>query len=615
MSDKKKSHVSDSKAIEGPPVPGGTGEKAQDFKGTIRTLAKRLKMFKIPILLVTLFSVVGTAFMIVGPRLLGNAITELANGFFSKVTGGSGIDFDKIAEILLMLLSLYVISLIFTYIQGWLMTGVSQKLTYQLRKEVAEKINCMPMSYFDEQNHGETLSLITNDIDTISVSLNQSATQIITSFVTVVGILIMMLSIDWAMTLIALAVLAVSMLLMSIIISQSQKHFQNQQEYLGHVNGQVEEIFGGQNIVRVFNAEKRVKQEFDKDNAKLYHSTWKAQFLSGLMFPVAMFVGQLGYIAVAVVGGVFVSSGRLEAGFILTFVQYNQFFSQSVTQLAQVSSLLQSTAAAAERVFAFLSLKEEEQTVANPVKLDQVEGYVSFQQVSFGYHPDNIIIKHLNTEVEPGQKIAIVGPTGAGKTTIIKLLMRFYHINGGHILLDGHDIQNFEKHDLRQIFGMVLQDTWLFHGTIMENIRYGRRNATDQEVIDAAKAAHAHHFIKTLPGSYHMMLNEETTNVSQGQKQLLTIARAILADPKILILDEATSSVDTRTEIRIQKAMDHLMEGRTSFIIAHRLSTIRDADRILVLRDGDIVEQGNHEQLIAQNGFYTSLYNAQFEAS
>lgn len=591
----------------------GAGEKAKNFKGTMKQLWKYLSRYWVALLLTVLFAVGSTVFAIIGPKILGNATTELFTGLMSKITGGAGINFEKITQILLFLLGLYILSAVFSYIQGWLMTGVSQKLTYQLRKQISEKVGRMPMSFFETKNHGEILSIVTNDVDTLSMSLNQSATQLITSIVTVIGVLVMMLSINWVMTLIALVILPVSAILVSQIVKRSQKYFKGQQEYLGHVNGQVEEVFGGHSVVRAFNAEKQVTEQFEKDNNTLYQSAWRSQFLSGLMMPVMTFIGNIGYVAVAIIGGYFAISGQITVGNIQSFIQYTRNFTQPITQLAQVSNMLQSTAAAAERIFEFLEEGEEDQTAENPVQMKQFDGSVAFEHVHFGYNPDKIIINDFSAQVKPGQKIAIVGPTGAGKTTMIKLLMRFYDVNSGAILVDGHDIRDFNRDDLRSLFGMVLQDTWLFHGTIMENIRYGRLGATDEEVYAAAKAAHADHFIKTLPDGYQMVLNEEASNVSQGQKQLLTIARAILADPKILILDEATSSVDTRTETRIQKAMDNLMKGRTSFVIAHRLSTIRDADLILVMRDGDIVEQGTHDELIAQKGFYESLYNSQFE--
>ena len=530
-----------------------------------------------------------------------------------KVSGGKGIDFDKIARILLTVMTLYAVSALFAYIQGFIMTGVSQKLTYRLRKEISEKINRMPMNYFDTKTHGEVLSRVTNDVDTLSQSLNQSATQVITSFTTIVGVLIMMLRISPLMTLVALLILPVSMTLISFIVKRSQKHFKNQQEYLGHVNGQVEEVYSGQNIVKAFNKEEDVIREFDETNEILYQSAWKSQFFSGMMMPIMQFVGNLGYVAVAILGGYLTIKDKIAVGDIQSFIQYVRNFTQPITQVAQVANLLQSTAAASERVFEFLEEEEEDQFAENPVSVEGLEGNVEFKNVHFGYNKDRIIINDFSAKVKQGQKIAIVGPTGAGKTTMIKLLMRFYDVNSGEILIDGHNLKDFNRGELRQMFGMVLQDTWLFHGSIKDNIRYGKLDATDEEIVEAAKAAHAHRFIQTLPNGYDMELNEEASNVSQGQKQLLTIARAILADPKILILDEATSSVDTRTEVRIQKAMDNLMRGRTSFIIAHRLSTIRDADLILVMKDGDIVEQGNHEELLLKNGFYAELYNSQFE--
>lgn len=597
----------------GPHGPMGAGEKAKDFKGTMKKLMEYLGTFRIGIVIVMLFAAGGTVFTIVGPKILGNATTEIFNGLVSKVSGGTGIDFDKIAKILFTVLALYGVSALFSYVQGFIMTGVSQKLTYRMRKEISEKINRMPVNYFDTMTHGEVLSRVTNDVDTLSQSLNQSATQLITSFTTIIGVLIMMLSISPLMTLIALLILPVSMALISVIVKHSQKHFRSQQEYLGHVNGQVEEVYGGQNIVKVFNKEEDVIREFDRTNEVLYQSAWKSQFFSGMMMPIMQFVGNLGYVAVAILGGYFVIQNRIEVGDIQSFIQYVRNFTQPITQAAQVANMLQSTAAAAERVFEFLDEEEEEQTVTDPVSVNGLKGNVEFKNVHFGYNKDRIIINDFSAKVRDGQKIAIVGPTGAGKTTMIKLLMRFYDVDSGEILVDGHNVKDFNRSELRMMFGMVLQDTWLFHGSIKDNIRYGRLDATDEEVVAAAKAAYVHRFVQTLPDGYNMELNEEASNVSQGQKQLLTIARAILADPPILILDEATSSVDTRTEERIQKAMDNLMKGRTSFVIAHRLSTIRDADLILVMKDGDIVEQGNHEELLAADGFYAELYNSQFE--
>ena len=579
----------------------GAGEKAKDFKGTIRKLMKYLSEYKIGLIFVLLFAIGSTIFNIAGPKILGKATTEIFTGLVGKVSGGSGIDFEKIAHILIFLMCLYVTSAIFSFIQGYIMTGVSQKLTYRLRKEISEKINRMPMNYFDTRTHGEVLSRVTNDIDTLSQSLNQSATQIITSFTTIIGVLIMMLSISPLMTLVALLILPISLGLISTIVKRSQRHFKNQQEYLGHVNGQVEEVYGGHNIVKAFNKETDVIKEFDETNEILYQSAWKSQFFSGMMMPIMQFVGNLGYVAVAILGGYLAIKKTIEVGDIQSFIQYVRNFTQPITQVAQVANMLQSTAAASERVFEFLEEEEEDQFAQNPVSVEGLEGNVEFDHVHFGYNADKIIINDFSAKVKQGQKIAIVGPTGAGKTTMIKLLMRFYDVNSGAILIDGHNLKDFNRGELRQMFGMVLQDTWLFHGSIKENIRYGKLDATDEEVIEAAKAAHVHRFVQTLPNGYDMELNEEASNVSQGQKQLLTIARAILADPKVLILDEATSSVDTRTEVRIQKAMDNLMRGRTSFIIAHRLSTISDADLILVMKDGDIIEQGNHEELLKQN--------------
>lgn len=591
----------------------GTGEKAKNFKGTIKKLMKYLSTYKIGLILVIIFAIGSTIFNIAGPKILGKATTEIFTGLVGKVSGGMGIDFDKVARILISLMCLYLTSAVFSFIQGYIMTGVSQKLTYRLRKEVSEKINRMPMNYFDTRMHGEVLSRVTNDIDTLSQSLNQSATQMITSFTTIIGVLVMMLSISPLMTLVALLILPVSLGLISMIVKRSQKHFKKQQEYLGHVNGQVEEVYSGHNIVKVFNKEEDVIREFDETNDILYQSAWKSQFFSGMMMPIMQFVGNLGYVAVAILGGYLAIQKSIQVGDIQSFIQYVRNFTQPITQAAQVANMLQSTAAASERVFEFLEEEEEDQFVENAVSVKGLEGNVEFDHVHFGYSEDKIIINDFSAKAKQGQKIAIVGPTGAGKTTIIKLLMRFYDVNSGAILIDGHNVKDFNRSELRQMFGMVLQDTWLFHGSIKDNIRYGKLDATDEEVVEAAKAAHVHHFVQTLPNGYDMELNEEASNVSQGQKQLLTIARAILADPKILILDEATSSVDTRTEVRIQKAMDNLMRGRTSFVIAHRLSTIRDADLILVMKEGDIVEQGNHEELLRKNGFYAELYNSQFE--
>ena len=596
--------------------PGGRmmpGEKAKDFKGTIGKLVRYMGNYKFGILAVIIFAVGSTVFNIIGPKILSKATTELYNGLIAKVCHTGSIDFARIGQILLFLLGVYVISALLSFLQGWIMTGVSQKLCFRFRREISEKIDRMPMEYFESRTVGEVLSRITNDVDTLGQSLNQSITTLITSVSTIIGVLIMMLSISPLMTLIALVILPVSGALIGVVVKFSQKHFVAQQTYLGKINGQVEEVYSGQNIVKAFNREEIVLKEFEETNHILYQSAWKSQFLSGLMQPIMTFIGNLGYVAVAISGSLLAIKGTIEVGDIQAFIQYVKNFTQPITQVAQVSNMLQSTAAAAERVFEFLEEKEEEQFVENPVKLADMQGSVSFEHVAFGYKPDKIIIHDFSSQVKPGQTVAIVGPTGAGKTTMVKLLMRFYDVNSGCIKVDGHDIRDFNRSELRENFGMVLQDTWLFKGTIMENIRYGRLDATDEEVIAAAKAAHAHHFIQTLPGGYQMELNEDASNVSQGQKQLLTIARAILADNKIMILDEATSSVDTRTEQRIQKAMNNLMKGRTSFVIAHRLSTIKDADLILVMKDGDIIEQGTHEELITQNGFYAELYNSQFE--
>ena len=592
---------------------GMSTEKAKDFKGTMKKLMGYLTQYKIGLLLVVIFAIGSTIFNIAGPKILGKATTELFHGLISKVSGGSGIDFDKIAKILIGLMCLYVCSALFSFIQGYIMTGVSQKLTYRMRKEISEKIDRLPMGYFDKMTHGEILSRITNDVDTLSQSLNQSATQVITSVATIIGVLVMMLSISPLMTVIAILILPLSMGLIGMIVKRSQRYFKEQQEYLGYVNGQVEEVYGGHNIVKAFNKEDDVIDEFDRDNDRLYRSAWKSQFLSGMMMPIMQFVGNLGYVAVVILGGYLAIKKTIEVGDIQSFIQYVRNFTQPIQQVAQVANMLQSTAAASERVFEFLGEPEEEAAPENPGVLKNPEGAVEFEHVHFGYNPEHTIIHDFSVKVEPGQKIAIVGPTGAGKTTMVKLLMRFYDVSGGSIKVDGHDIREFDRGELRRMFGMVLQDTWLFKGSIEDNIRYGKLDATHEDVVKAAAAAYAHRFIQTLPDGYGMELNEEASNVSQGQKQLLTIARAILADPKILILDEATSSVDTRTEVRIQKAMDNLMKGRTSFIIAHRLSTIRDADLILVMKEGDIVEMGRHEELLAKNGFYADLYNSQFE--
>ena len=596
---------------------GGRGmqptEKAKDFKGAMAKLFRYMGRYKFRFMLMFVFAVAGTVFNIVGPKILGKATTELYKGLVAKVNGTGGIDFEKIGMILLWTLGLYLASALFSFIQGFVMTGISNDVTYNLRKDISKKINRLPMNYFESRTNGEILSRVTNDVDTLQMSLNQSMTQLITSVTTLIGVFIMMLSINVWMTLAALLILPVSMLIINKVMKHSQKYFQAQQDYLGRVNGQIEENFGGHDVVRVFNKEQDVLTEFERDNGKLYESAWKSQFFSGMMMPIMQFVGNLGYVMVALLGGIFVIKGRIEVGDIQSFFQYIRNFTQPIQQIAQVTNLLQSSAAASERVFEFLEEPEEELQPENPDSIEGLEGNVQFEHVKFGYNPDKIIVNDFSADVHDGQKIAIVGPTGAGKTTMVKLLMRFYDINGGSIKVDGHDIRNFNRSNLREMFGMVLQDTWLFSGTIMENIRYGRLDATDEEVIAAAKAAHIHNFIMQQPGGYQMVLDEETSNVSQGQKQLLTIARAILADNKILILDEATSSVDTRTEMQIQKAMDNLMKGRTSFVIAHRLSTIRDADLILVMKDGDIIEQGNHEELLARKGFYADLYNSQFE--
>lgn len=589
------------------------GEKAKDFKGTMGKLLKVLSKYKFGFIIALIFAIGSTIFSIIGPTIMGNATTEIAEGLMDKIKGGTGIDFTALGKILLTLIIIYAVSSVFSFIMGWVLSGIAMKVSYKFRKEISEKIHRMPMNYFDTHSHGEILSRVTNDVDTLNNSLNQSLSQLITSVVSIIGVLIMMIRINLSMTLLALLILPISILMVSQVIKKSQKYFKQQQEYLGHVNGQVEEVYGGHTIIKAYNKEEDSLQEFNEKNEKLYESAWKSQFLSGLMMPIMAFVGNIGYVGVAILGGYLVIKGQIKIGQIQSFFQYIRNFTQPINQLMQVANMFQSTAAAAERVFEFLGAEEEVQTVENPVSTTSMNGNVEFKHVHFGYQPDKIIINDLNAKVYKGQKIAIVGPTGAGKTTIVKLLMRFYDINSGQILIDGHNIQDFNRSDLRKMFGMVLQDTWLFNGSIMDNIRYSKLDASDEEVIKAAKAAHVHHFISTLPDGYQMILNEEASNVSQGQKQLLTIARAILADPKILILDEATSSVDTRTELLIQKAMDSLMKGRTSFIIAHRLSTIRDADLILVMNDGDIVEQGNHEELLAKGGFYANLYNSQFE--
>lgn len=596
--------------------PGGMmpGEKAKNFRGTAKKLLQYMGRYKIGVFAVLIFAVASTVFGITGPKILGNATTELFNGLVAKVSGTGEIDFGRIGEILLFLLAIYLFSALCSFIQSYIMTGITQKICFRFREDISKKINRMPMKYFESRTVGESLSRITNDVDTLGQGLNQSVTQLITSVTMLIGILVMMLSISPVMTLIALVILPVSGILIAVVVKFSQKYFVAQQEYLGKINGQVEEVYSGHNIVKAFNKEDDMLKEFHETNDVLYQSAWKSQFLSGMMQPIMSFVGNLGYVAVAVVGGILAIQGTIEVGEIQSFIQYVRQFTQPISQVAQVSNMLQATAAAAERVFEFLE-EEEEAPVEHPVEAAKMQGQVSFAHVKFGYDEEKVIIHDFNCEVEPGQTVAIVGPTGAGKTTMVKLLMRFYDVMAGSICVDGRDIREFERSRLRENFGMVLQDTWLFKGTIMENIRYGRLDATDEEVIAAAKAAHAHRFISTLPGGYQMELNEDASNVSQGQKQLLTIARAILADNPILILDEATSSVDTRTEERIQKAMNNLMKGRTSFVIAHRLSTIKDADLILVMKDGDIIEQGNHQELLAKGGFYAELYNSQFDAA
>lgn len=597
------------------PMGGGNSVdvKAKDFKKTMKNLIKYLSVYKVGIILVIIFAIFSTIFSILGPKIMGNATTELFDGLMSKISGGAGINFTKINKILLTLIILYALSALFSFIQGYIMTGISQKFTYKLRKEMSEKINRMPMSYFDRRTHGEVLSIITNDVDTLNQSLNQSMTQIITSISTIIGIFFMMLSINVIMTFTVLLVVPISLLLISLIVKRSQRYFKLQQEYLGHVNGKVEEIYSGQNIVKLFNAEEKEIKKFNEDNEVLYKSAWRSQFLSGLMQPVMLFVGNLSYVAVAILGGYLTIKGRITVGDIQSFIQYSRNFTQPISQIAQVSNLLQSIAACSERIFEFLDEDEEEQIVSNPRSIENIKGNVTFENIEFGYIPNKIILKGFTAKINKGEKVAIVGPTGAGKSTIIKLLMRFYDVNDGAILIDGINIKDFNRRELRKLFSMVLQDTWLFNGSIKENIRYGRLDASDEEVIKAAKSAEIDDYIESLEDKYDMVLNEEGTNISQGQKQLLTIARAILADAKILILDEATSSVDTRTELKIQNAMDNLMRGRTSFVIAHRLSTIKNADCILVVKDGNIIEQGNHEELMAANGFYTNLYNSQFE--
>lgn len=612
--------MSEEKTYQRPPRRGHGGgrgmmpaEKAKDFKGSIGKLIAYIGRYKFPILVVMVFAIIGTVFNVVGPKILGKATTELSRGLMAKIAGTGEIDLTKIGRILIFVLGLYVISAVFTFVQHYIMSTISQKICYRMRKEISEKINRMPMKYFESRTYGEVLSRITNDVDTLGMSLSQSINQIITSVTTMLGVLIMMISISPLLTLIALFILPVSVFLITFVMKKSQGYFRSQQEYLGQINGQVEENFTGHLVIKAYNKEEEVIGDFNRTNDKLYDSAWKSQFISGMMQPIMMFVGNLGYAAVALIGGILAIKGTIEIGDIQAFIQYVKNFTQPIQQIAQVANQVQSMAAAAERVFEFLNEEEEDQTVEHPANIEDVVGNVSFEHVNFGYKEDQTIIHDFSAEIKQGQKIAIVGPTGAGKTTMVKLLMRFYDVNSGAIKIDGHDIKDFNRRELRDAFGMVLQDTWLFKGTIMENIRYGRLDATDEEVIAAAKAAYAHRFIETLPGGYDMELNEDASNVSQGQKQLLTIARAILADNKILILDEATSSVDTRTEARIQKAMDNLMKGRTSFIIAHRLSTIRDADLILVMKDGDIIEQGTHEELLEKDGFYAKLYNSQFE--
>ncbi len=601
--------------------PGGhmammKGDKAHDFKGTMSKLLAYLGSYNIGILVVMVFAIASTVFTIIGPKILGRATTKLFEGVLAMISGtGSGIDFDFIGRIILITIGLYLGSAIFSYIQGWIMAGISVDITYRFRKDIAKKINRMPFKYFDNTSQGEVLSRITNDVDTVNQTLNQSLSQIITSVVTVVGVLVMMLTISWKMTLVALTIIPISAGVVMLIVRQSQKYFTQQQEYLGHVNGHVEEMFGGHLVMKAFNGEADSVEKFEGFNNTLYSSAWKSQFLSGLMMPIMRFVGNLGYVGISILGGYLAIQKAITVGDIQAFIQYVNSFTRPITQIANISNVLQQTAAAAERVFEFLEEEEEIPEVENPVIPDEIKGHVEFQNVQFGYDPEEIIINDFSADVQPGQKIALVGPTGAGKTTMVKLLMRFYDVQKGAIVVDGQNIKDYKREDLRCLFGMVLQDTWLYNDTIMENIRYGRPGASDDEVIQAAKAAHVDHFVRTLSEGYDMVLNEETSNISQGQKQLLTIARAFVTDPSMLILDEATSSVDTRTEVLIQKAMETLMEGRTSFIIAHRLSTIRNADRILVMNDGDIVEQGNHDELLAKNGFYAELYNSQFDVT
>ena len=589
-------------------------EKAKDFKGTMKKLIEYLSPYKLAILLVVVFAIGSSVFNIVGPKILGNATTEIFDGLVSKVSNsGSGIDFDAILKTLTLLATLYVISSIFSFIQTFITSDISQKVSYNLRKAISEKINKLPLNYYDKKTNGEVLSRVTNDVDAISQNLNQILSQMITAATTLIGVLVMMLSISVTMTLVSLVVIPLSLIMMMFVVKKSQKHFRAQQEFLGHTNGHIEEIYGGHNIMKAFNGEEKAIEEFDELSDNLYKSAWKSQFLSGMMMPIMTFIGNLGYVIVAIMGGFLAIRNKIEVGDILAFIQYVKSFMQPISQTAQIANVMQQTAAAAERVFEFLEEEEIVEDVENSISTENIEGSVQFENVRFGYNEDKVIINDFSVNIKPGQKVAIVGPTGAGKTTIVKLLMRFYELNGGKILIDGHDYKDFTRNELRKMFGMVLQDTWLFNGSIMENIRYGRLDASDEEVVKAAKLAHADHFIKTLADGYNMEINEEADNISQGQKQLLTIARAILSDPKILILDEATSSVDTRTEVLIQQAMENLMEGRTSFIIAHRLSTIKNADVILVMKDGDIIEQGSHEELLKLNGFYSELYNSQFE--